>query len=174
MKLKHRLLAAAVTAFAPLPLLAADPSCAVNRTTPEYRTELAIAMTQGDDAARKRLEGTLNDAVAACAKVAGYDEAQNLAYFDIVLSEISRGWLIPELAKAGLANTVIDKALDFGPGRTNPTLEEDISEAQIEAIITGFLDARVDLDKVPQQAWEHVGAYAAATAIYWQAIGKLP
>ncbi len=129
-----------------------------------------------DDAGRRCCAQTAgrHAQVAACAKEAGYNEAQNLAYFDIVLSEISRGWLIAELAKAGLANTVIDKALDFGPGRTNPTLEEDISEAQIEAIITGFLNAKVDLDKVPQQAWEHVGAYTAATAIYWQAIGKLP
>ena len=174
MTLKCLLLAVALAALTPMPALAADPSCAVNRTTPEYRAELAQAMTQGEEGARKRLESTLNDAVAACAKAAGYNESQKLAYFDVVLSEVSRGWLIAELAKAGLANTVIDKALDFGPGRTNPSLEEEISEVQIEAIIAGFLDAKVDIDKVPQQAWEQVGAYATATAIYWQAIGELP
>jgi hypothetical protein len=171
----HRLLiAAAAAALIPMPALAADPSCAINRTTPAYRAEIASAMTTGDSASREQLEATLNAAVKACADQAGYNDEQSAAYFDIVLSEISRGWLIAELAKAGLANTVIDKALDFGPGRTNPSLENDISEAQIEAIIAGYIDAKVDINKVNQQAWEQVGAYAAATAIYWQAIGKLP
>lgn len=174
MKTLHLMLAAAVAALAPLPALAADPSCAIDRTTPAYRAEIASAMTTGDPASRERLEATLNAAVKACADQAGYNEEQSAAYFDIVLSEISRGWLIAELAKAGLSSKVIDKALDFGPGRTNPSLEDDISEAQIEAIIAGYLDAKVDIDKVSQQAWEQVGAYAAATAIYWQAIGKLP
>jgi hypothetical protein len=174
MKPKTLLIAAVVAALAPLPALAADPSCAIQRTTPEYRAELANAMTTGDEAARGRLEATLNEAVKSCADQAGYNDEQGSAYFDIVLSEISRSWLIPELAKAGLANTVIDKALDFGPGRANPTLENDISEAQIGAIISAYIDAKVEIEKVPQQAWEQVGAYAAATAIYWQAIGKLP
>jgi hypothetical protein len=174
MKLKYLLVAAAMAALGPLPAMAADPSCAVGRTTPEFRAELANAMTIGDETARERLNVTLNEAVKICADQAGYNDEQGAAYFDIVLSEISRTWLTAELAKAGLATSVIDKALDFGPGRTNPGLENDISEEQIGAIISGFLAAKVDIEKVPQQAWEQVGAYAAATAIYWQAIGKLP
>jgi hypothetical protein len=171
---KTLLIAAAMAAFTPLSAYAADPACAIDRTTPAYRAELANAMTMGDASARARLEATLTEAVRTCADQAGYNDEQGSAYFDIVLSEISRGWLTAELAKAGLATKVIDKALDFGPGRANPTLENDISEAQIGAIISGYLDAKVDIEKVPQQAWEQVGAYAAATAIYWQAIGKLP
>lgn len=174
MKTKTWLIAAAMVACGPVSANAADPSCAIDRTTPAYRAELASAMTTGDAAARDRLEATLNDAVKVCADQAGYNDEQGSVYFDIVLSEISRGWLIAELAKAGLATKVIDKALDFGPGRANPTLENDISEAQIGAIISGYLDAKVAIEKVDQKAWEQVGAYAAATAIYWQAIGKLP
>ena len=174
MTFKIPLLAALLLTFAPLPAFATDAACAIQRTTPEFRAQLASAMTTGDESVRARLSETLESAVKACAEQAGYNEAQSTAYFDIVLSEISRGWLIPELAKVGLANTVIDKALDFGPGRTNPALENDISEAQIGAIISGYIAAKVDIEKIPQQAWEQVGAYAAATAIYWQAIGKLP
>lgn len=171
---KYLTIAAALIVAAPLPARAADPACAITRTTPEFRVEIAVAMTRGDESESERLSQTLSDAVQACADAAGYDDQQGAAYFDFVLSEISRGWLIGELGKVGLSHVVIDKALDFGAGRTNSTLEEDISEAQIGAIISGYVAGGVEIEKVPQQAWELVGAYAAATGIYWQAAGKLP
>lgn len=174
MPIKYLTIAAALIAAAQSPVLAADAACAIARTTPEFRVEIAKSMTRGDESESDRLSQTLTSAVQVCADAAGYDDQQGAAYFDFVLSEISRGWLIGELDKAGLSHLVIDKALDFGEGRTNPTLEEDISEAQIGAVISGFISAGVDIEKVPQQAWEHVGAYAAATGIYWQAAGKLP
>ncbi|NJS15056.1 MAG: hypothetical protein HC788_11125 [Sphingopyxis sp.] len=172
---KFKLLTAALLLSAPLPVLAAaDPACAVDRTTPAFRADVSAAMTSGDEAAREKLFPTLDAAVKACAEQAGYTEAQRDAYFDMVLSEISRGWLTAEMAKTGLKTALIDKALDFGPGRTNPPLDENISEAQIEAIVAAFIADGVAVDKITEKSWEQVGSYAAASAIYWQAIKQLP
>ena len=171
---KKLALIALLMAAAPLPAFAADTSCAIRLVSPEFRVDLAKAMTTGDNSQSDSLSEKLSALVRTCVQAAGYNEQQGAAYFDAVMSEISRGWLIAELEKAGLAHSVIDKALDFGVGRTNPNPQGDLGEEQIDAIINGFVAAGVDIDKVPQQAWEQVGSYVAATGIYWQAIRQLP
>ena len=68
----------------------------------------------------------------------------------------------------------MDKALDFGPGRANPDLSGDMTEDQIVLIVQGYVNAGVDIEKVDQSVWEKVGAYAAATSIYWNKRQRLP
>lgn len=174
MPTKNLALIALFMVAAPLPAFAADTSCATRLMTPEFRVDLAKAMTVGDNSQSDSLFDKLSAMVDTCAQAAGYNQQQGAAYFDLVMSEVTRGWLIAELEKVGLTHSVIDEAFDFGAGRANPSLGGNISEGQIEAVIGGFLVAGVDVDKVSEQTWEQVGAYAAATSLYWQAFSKLP
>lgn len=174
MTIRTLALIGALVAAAPVPALAADPSCAIQLTTPELRADLGKAMTTGEGGNIDSLSLKLGTATDTCAKAAGFSDAQYTAYYELVLSEIARRWLSGELGKSGLDAAVIDKALDFGAGRANPVLKEDISEEQIGQIISGFLDAGVDIEKVSQAAWELAGSYAAATSLYWEASRQLP
>jgi hypothetical protein len=172
---KPTLLLAGIAALAgPLTAQAADIACATKGITPEYRADLGAAMLADDLAARDRLFPVLMTAARGCAQTAGYTDAQSALYFDVILADVSRGWLTAELAKAGLDSKVIDDAFDFGPTGANPSLDDAISDNQIEAVVKAFIKAGVAVEKIEQKSWEQVGAYAAATAIYWRAMAKLP
>jgi methionine synthase I (cobalamin-dependent) len=88
-------------------------------------------------------------------------------YFDYGLARISREYLIGDLAKSNLSSGIVDKALDFGPSGSNPDLSADMTEDQIMSIVQAYIAAGVDIAKVDTAIWEKVGAYAAATSIYW-------
>ena len=49
-----------------------------------------------------------------------------------------------------------------------------MTEEQIMKIVQAYIENGVDIDKVDAAAWEKVGAYAAATSIYWNKRKLLP
>ncbi len=128
----------------------------------------------GDDAAREALFQQLSTVTDGCVAKHGIAEAQKAAYFDYSLARISREWLIGDIAKLNLSSAIVDKALDFGPAGANPDLSSDMSEDQIMAIVQAYIASGVDIEKVDNAAWEKVGAYAAATSIYWNKRKQLP
>src|SRR3546814_4736369 len=80
---------------------------------------------------------------------------------------MSREWLANDIAKLGLSPAVVDKALDFGPTGANPDLSTEMTEEQIMKIVQANVETGIDIDKLDGAVWEKVGAYAAATSIYW-------
>ena len=149
--------------------------CPAAASPPAFRASLGEAMVgQGDPAVRNALVQQLRKTVDDCAASQGVAEAQKGDYFDYSLARISREWLVGAIAKANMKAATVDKALDFGPGRANPDLSGDMTEDQIGKIVQAYVSDGVNIEKVDQSVWEKVGAYAAATSIYWNKRQRLP
>lgn len=174
------LMASAVLAFVAVPGAAfaqegAKLDCVVTAATPGLKSSVGQSMTgQGDDAAREILFKQLGTIVDECVARHSIAAEQKGDYFDYSLARISREYLIGDIAKAKLPTNLVDKALDFGPGRANPDLTGDMTEDQIMTIVQAYIDNGVDIEKVDPAIWEKVGAYAAATSIYWNKRQALP
>lgn len=149
--------------------------CVVTSVTPGFKESLGVSMAGGgDELTRDVLFKQLATITDGCVTRHGISEDQKAIYFDYSLARISREWLVPEVAKYSLSTAIVDKALDFGPGRANPDLTGEMTEDQIGAIVQGYIDSGVDIEKIDGAAWEKVGAYAAATSIYWNKRSLLP
>lgn len=149
--------------------------CVNNDTNATLKASLGAAMTgAGDDASRDALFKELATVTDACVARHGIADEQKGDYFDYSLARISREWLIGDLARSNLSNALVDKALDFGPAGANPDLSSDMTDDQIMLIVQAYVDSGVDIEKVDSAVWEKVGAYAAATSIYWNKRKKLP
>ncbi len=149
--------------------------CVTNESSPALKASLGAAMAgAGDDASRDALFKQLATITDGCVTRHGITEAQKPTYFDYSLARISREWLVGDIAKLNLSSAVVDKALDFGPGKTNPDLSGEMNDDQIMTIVQAYIDSGVDIEKVDATVWEKVGAYAAATSIYWNKRQQLP
>lgn len=167
------LMTGAALALAALPGVAAAQEgekldCVFASVTGDMRASIGEAMAGGgDEASREALFRNLATVADACVARHGITAEQKGIYFDYSLARISREWLAADMEKISLSPAVVDKALDFGPEGANPDLSGDMTEEQIMKIVQAYIDAGVDIDKVDGAVWERVGAYAAATSIYW-------
>lgn len=142
--------------------------CAYQGTDAALRASLGGAMAgAGDDASREALFKQLGSVVDGCVARHALTDEQKGTYFDYSLARIAREWLTGEVARFDLSTDIVDKALDFGPRGANPDLSGEMTEEQIVTIVQAYVDKGVDIDKVEAAVWEKVGAYAAATSIYW-------
>ncbi len=142
--------------------------CVVASVPADIRDSIGEAMAGGgDETSREALFKNLATVTDSCVAAHSIAVAQKSIYFDYSLARISREWLAADMAKGNLSTAVVDKALDFGPAGANPDLSSDMTEEQIMKIVQAYIDAGVDIDKVDGAVWEKVGAYAAATSIYW-------
>lgn len=174
------LMAGAALALASLPgaVLAQEGAkfdCVTNDAGATLKASIGAAMAgAGDDASRDALFKQLATITDSCVARHGITEAQKPTYFDYSLARISREWLVGDIAKFQLSPAVVDKALDFGPAGANPDLSSEMNDDQIMAIVQAYIDSGVDIEKVDTAVWEKVGAYAAATSIYWNKRKQLP
>lgn len=142
--------------------------CVVASVAGDTKDSIGEAMAGGgDEAMREALFKDLASITDACVARHGVGAEQKGHYFDYSLARISREWLAADMTKVNLSPAVVDKALDFGPAGANPDLSTDMTEDQIMKIVQAYIEAGVDIEKVDGAAWERVGAYAAATSIYW-------
>ncbi|WP_428627906.1 hypothetical protein [Sphingopyxis sp.] len=149
--------------------------CVTNDTSTTLKASIGAAMAgAGDDASRDALFKQLATISDGCVAKHGIADGQKSTYFDYSLARISREWLIGDIAKLNLSAAIVDKALDFGPKGANPDLTGEMNDDQIMAIVQAYIDSGVDIEKVDNAAWEKVGAYAAATSIYWNKRAQLP
>lgn len=177
----HRdLMAGVALALAMLPgALAAQEGekfdCVVASVPADTKASIGASMAGGgDEASREALFKQLGVVTDDCVARHGITDEQKSIYFDYSLARISREWLVGDIAKQNLSSAVVDKALDFGPSGANPDLSGDMTEEQIMKIVQAYIENGVDIDKVDAAAWEKVGAYAAATSIYWNKRKQLP
>ena len=149
--------------------------CVVKAVPTDTKAEIGAAMAgAGNDASRDELFKQLGTITDGCVARNGITEEQKSHYFDYSLARISREWLVGDIAKVKLSTAIVDKALDFGPGRANPDLSGEMTDDQIMAIVQAYIDSGVDIEKVDSAVWEKVGAYAASTSIYWNKRELLP
>ena len=174
------LMAGVALAWATLPGAAsaqegAKFDCVVTSVPQATKASIGHAMAgDGDEAAREALFKQLSVVTDDCVTRHAIAEEDKATYFDYSLARISREWLIGDISKFNLSTTVVDKALDFGPNGVNPDLSDDMSEDQIMTIVQAYIESGVDIEKVDGAVWEKVGAYAAATSIYWNKRKLLP
>lgn len=141
--------------------------CAVAQVSTEQKASIGAAMAGGDDAGREQLFEALATITEGCATQHAMTDVQKRDYFDYSLARIAREWLTGDIARLKLSADTVDKALDFGPAGANPDLSGDMNEDQIMTIVQAYIDSGVDIEAVDTEVWEKVGAYAAATSIYW-------
>jgi hypothetical protein len=174
------LMAGAVLALATLPGAAsaqegAKFDCVVSSVPQTTKQSIGLAMAgDGDEAEREALFKQLAVVTDDCVTRHGIAAEHKAAYFDYSLARISREWLMGDISKLNLSAAVVDKALDFGQGKTNPDLSNEMTEDQIMTIVQAYIENGVDIEKVDSTVWEKVGAYAAATSIYWNKRKLLP
>ena len=167
------LMAGIALALAALPGAAAAQEgekldCVVTSVPGDTKASIGEAMAGGgDEASREALFKQLASLTDACVIRHGIAAEQKGSYFDYSLARISREWLANDIAKLGLSPAVVDKALDFGPTGANPDLSTEMTEEQIMKIVQAYVETGIDIDKLDGAVWEKVGAYAAATSIYW-------
>lgn len=149
--------------------------CVTNAATPGFKAEIGGAMVGADDeAAQEARFKQLGAIVDGCVARHGIAADSKSDYFDYSLARIAREWLIGDIARSKLQASVVDKALDFGPRGANPDLTGEMNDDHINAIVQAYVAAGVDVESVDQTVWEKVGAYAAATSIYWNKRKRLP
>jgi hypothetical protein len=175
-----RAVAAGLVAAAGLPAAAAAQSealleCATATVTPAFRERLADAMlgdaaeSTGSAAMLAELRRVSDD----CARRSGLAEARRMALFSYNLVRLPRDVLLTRLGDRGIAAEVVDEALDFGKGRSNPVITGALSKPQLEALVAALGGNGIDVGQVKDATWEMVGAYASATSTMWQAQRRL-
>ena len=147
--------------------------CTTMQVTPAFRDKIADAMLAEDSPETDALFGQLATVSDECAARHGLVDGKHEHYFAYTVSRLPHDAFTARLGKAGISAAVIDEALDFGPGRTNPVISGDLSRDQVEALVEALAANDVDVDKVAPSSWELVGAYSAATSLMWQALAKL-
>lgn len=168
------LLCGAVLAAAALPAAASAQlgeklDCAADKAEPGFKQLFADALIgDGDNSAFERLMAQFSVVADGCTAGFALDAAQKKAYLDYGVSGILHEWLTARLASHGLSASIIDKALDFGPGRINPALSGGMDEAHVQILVQAFMESGIDTESLSPSAWETVGTYAALSSIYWR------
>lgn len=148
--------------------------CTTQEVTPAFRGKVADAMLAAESPETDALFVQLATVAEACAARHGLATGKGEAYFTYAIARLPHDAFTTRLGDVGISAAVLDEALDFGLGRTNPVIAGDLNPAQIERIVAALGANGVAVDTVPQSSWELVGAYAAATSLMWQARAKLP
>lgn len=149
--------------------------CALINAGFRLRSSIGESMTRESGASiREALFGRLRAVVDQCAIQYNIVQIQREDYFKYSLAAVSREWLMMDIAKDNLSTRPVDEALDFGEGKTNPDISNKMTDRQIMAIVQAYIENGIDIDEVDGAVWEKVGAYAAATSIYWNKRKQLP
>jgi hypothetical protein len=171
-----------VRALALLLALAASPAaaqsedlleCATTQVTPAFRDKIADAMLAEESAEGDALFARLAEVADGCAQRHGLAADKGEAYFAYAVARLPHDAFTARLGQAGISAAVLDEALDFGVGRSNPVITGDLAPDQVENLVAALAANGVDVERVPQPSWELVGAYAAATSLLWQSLAKL-
>ena len=86
---------------------------------------------------------------------------------------LSREGYATLLARRGISTMAIDKALDFGPGRSNPVINQRMNDSQISALINGLKAAGVNVDTLSEDTSALIGGYVLATSHLFTALAQL-
>ena len=167
---------ALLLALMPAPALAQTEDlleCTTARVTPAFRDKIADAMLAEESPEGDALFAELAKVADDCATRFALPADKGEAYFAYTVARLPHDAFTARLGRAGISAAVLDEALDFGPGRTNPVITGDLAPGQVEKLVAGLAANGVEVERVAQPSWELVGAYAAATSLLWQSLAKL-
>lgn len=161
-----------VWAAAALAILAATPAaahtqdqldCALEKTPGDLRASWVDAVIAPPSAeAREAIDAEMYRIASTCARELGISAADELKYLEYVDARVTQAELARRLEVSGVPAPVIDASLDYGPGRSNPLLQE-LSDQQIDTMIAALGQAGVNLTALTAEDWDNIGGYASAT-----------
>ena len=161
-----------VWAFSALAMFAASPAaahtqeqldCALTKASAELRANWVDAVTNPpSEEVREAIDAEMYKVASECANELGMPVNEQIKYLEYVDARVTQAELARRLAASGVPAPVIDASLDFGPGRSNPLLE-NLSDEQIDQMIAALAAAGVDVTALSPQDWDNIGGYASAT-----------
>lgn len=169
---------AGVLLLAPLPALAhtqEELDCVVRTTAPETRKFLvdSIAGTAPTEGAEFEAQSkAVYDMTNQCLAELGIPEASENKFFGYAEARLAQLELSERLAAVGVATSVIDNTLKIGPDGVNPQLEQ-LSESDIYLIEFALRLENVDVDALPDSAWEDMGGYISSASTVYALLAEL-
>ena len=164
-------LAAAGTATPAMAQSQALLDCAVGTLDSSYRAAIGDAAMRG---ALDGVTGRLENAVTACAGRYDLTVGQQAAYYQYSLTRTERDEFARRLTSAGIPTSVIDDALDFGAGRSNPLYEGKLPDDAVNAMYGALKQSGVNVGAVADGTWGLIGVYMQSSSTMWNAREKLP
>lgn len=144
-------------------------ACAVIAAPAGLEGQLADSVLSGDPERGKPALDTLHTLVDRCAADQFLSDKEREAYFGYVLGRMSRDGLDARLTAEGVPSSLIDTALDIGPGNANnPALQ--VTQGDLRRVSNALTDAGRDPAKVTPVGWGLITAWIASTAQMFDAL----
>ena len=169
---------AGVLLFAPVPALAytqEELDCVVRTTAPETRKFLvdSIAGTAPAEGPEFDVQSrAVYDMTSACMAELGVTEANEEKFFGYAEARLAQVELSERLAAVGVPTAVIDETLSIGPEGANPELEQ-ISENDVYLLEFALRMKDIDVDALPDSAWEDMGGYISSASTVYALLAQL-
>ena len=113
------------------------------------------------------------DAADACLQQQKIPKSLLHPYRTYAHFRVSREGYATLLARRGISTVAIDKALDFGPGRANPVINQRMNDDQIAALTNGLKAAGINVDTLSEDTSALIGGYVSATSHLFTALAQL-
>ena len=94
------------------------------------------------------------------------------AYYSYTLGRMARDVLDGRLAAQGIPSSLIDRALDIGPGNANNPAEK-VTEGDMRRVVAALAESGRDPAKVTPVGWGLVTAWIVATANMFEGLRGL-
>ncbi|BEV00652.1 hypothetical protein [Novosphingobium olei] len=147
-------------------------ACAVKAAPVGLDARVADAIVAQDPDRNRPVIDELRRVVEGCARDQFLDAKQTDAYVDYTLGRMGRDVLDARLAAIGIPVSLIDDALDIGPGKTNNPAEK-VTQGDLNRITTALRDAGQDPAAVTPDGWRLITAWIAATANMFDGLRRL-
>ncbi|KPL67828.1 hypothetical protein SZ64_06705 [Erythrobacter sp. SG61-1L] len=169
-------------AVAALGLLGAVPAYATTEEAvqcPVLIVPAAVAREMADVMSVTEPTAEQQDAIAAkvktignaCRSVHGIADDREEDYLNLTMSGIVMTRLAVDLEEEGIPPSFIDEEMNIGEGRVN-LVPDEFPQEVVDALLDRLEAKGLDTASVSSDAWQKVGAYAAATAAYYTLAGS--
>ena len=159
---------AALPAAAMTPGQAACPAQLAPKTLGPLLTQEMMNFKEGQ-AQNPAITAGVKQVLDACIKREKIKPDQEDAYTKYVIARVSHDDLALQLTGLKVPTAVLDKAFGLGLGLANPASDQ-ITEVQFAEAISELNKAGVDIDKLPANAMQMMGAYVAVTGEMYRAM----
>lgn len=157
------------------PVAARSPealACAVKAAPVGLDARVAdVILSQDNDRGRPVLD-ELRALTDRCAEDQFLNAKQRDAYFDYSKGRMGRDVIDTRLGEEGIASTLIDQALDIGPGNANNPAGK-VTEGDLRRVTAALAEAGRDPARVTPRGWALVTAWIEATSAMFDGLRNL-
>ena len=164
---KGALLALTMGLCAPWPAVARPPetlACAIKAAPEGLDQKVADAILTPGTPEANGTQADLRAITDACAADQLLNEKQRDAYFSYTWGRMGRDALDGRLAGLGISSSLIDQALDIGPGNTNNPADK-VPQGDLRIVGEALDKAGKPPASVTAQGWRLITGWIVATAL---------